>query len=380
MLNQFRGNENFKFDERNYENTDLYEIKNKSNKGIFTYFIYKNYFIGSFTAYLVEDVVRNVNNNYRSGFLQTYGSVPDFPAVKGDEGNLYFNPHEIASLLSTFADPSAEKKFKKLTGFSGPGYFDINFEKNRLLLNGTTLARNDTLKTFLSTFTDQLPAEIKCFNLMPSNTAEIFDFTFQDFTKWRGEVDAFWADNNYADMNRKKSFIARYNFHENEMYRCIGNEMCLADLESGDIDNPSRMILIQASDTAGIMNFMNNLSQTVNYSAGDTLFYESYGNYTIRQLSINDFPASLFGDLFSGFENTYYTLFQNYLVFGNSLDVIENFLTNIEQENTWGKSVGFVQYFDNVQRKANVSLFVNINRSYGIIYNSLGDRGTPDYR
>ena len=216
--------------------------------------------------------------------------------------------------------------------------------------------------------------------MMPSNTATMFDFTFQDFTGWRNNVDGFWADNRSPDMNRKKSFISRYNFHEKDLYRFVGHEMCLADLESGDLENPARLILLQASDTSGIMNFMNTLSQTVNYSVGDTLFYEGYGNYTIRQLSINNFPASLFGDLFDGFENTYYTLFRNYLVLGNSLDVIENFLNSNEQENTWGKSVGFVQYFDNVQRKANISLFVNINRAFGIIYNSLDRNWQETFR
>src|SRR5690606_5545077 len=40
------------------------ELRQKGAKEVFTYIVYKNYFIGSFTTILVEDVVRNINADF----------------------------------------------------------------------------------------------------------------------------------------------------------------------------------------------------------------------------------------------------------------------------------------------------------------------------
>ncbi len=374
IFNRIKATGNYTFDIRNFNNTDLYEIKNKNSHQVFTYFLHKNFFIGSFTPYLVEDVVRNVTSGYRLGFLQAYGSVLDFPTIKGDEGNLYFNPHELPSLITTFTDPSLDEAFKKISGFSGPGYFDINFEKNRFLMNGITIASGDTTPTYISTLADQTPGEISCFNLMPANTAYMFDYTFQNFSEWRLRTDRYWQDHNRQAINRKKALLNRYNIHETDFYNSIGNEISLAGFETGDLDNPEKIILIQSGDTTKIMDFMNTLTQTVNYAQADTMYYELYGSFKIRQLPVENFPSSLLGDLFSDFDNTYYTLYRNYLVLGNNMEAVENFLENQQDDNTWGKSVGFVQYFDNVQKKANFSLFVNLNRAYSTIYYLLDNK------
>ena len=380
LILKFRNLPGHSFNTRHYENTDVFEIKNKAESSIFTYFFHKNYFVGSFTPYLVEDVVRNAAARYAESFQSAYGPVLNYPTIKGDDGNLYFNPHELPGLVTTFTDPVLAGEFRNLVSFSGPGYFDINFENNRFLFNGTTLASTDTAATFLSTFVDQPSSRLSSFYLMPSNTASLIDFTFANLTDWRRSVDRYWAKTGNPYLKRKTDFLSRYNILEKDFYNYAGHELALVNLETGDAQNTDKLILLQANDTSRLLDFMDNLTQTINKTSGDTLFYEKFGNYKIRQLPLKDFPSFLFGDLFTGFENSFYTLYKNYLVTGNSLKAVESFLGDAEEENTWGKSVSFAQYFDNVQKNANISLFVNLNREYGPLYNSLDKKWKDLFR
>ncbi|HLF35570.1 MAG TPA: hypothetical protein VI583_15110, partial [Cyclobacteriaceae bacterium] len=371
IISGFTGNMKFTSGLRKYQDIDLYEIRNKTTGAVFTYFTHKDQFIGSFTPFLVEDVVRNINEKYRLGFRSAFGDILKIPAVDGDAGNLYFNSRELPSLVTTFCNPAEAGAFNRLPLFSGPGYFDINLEKNRILMNGITLASTDTSMTLLKTVSDQTPSEINCYHLMPSSTSWMIDFTFGDFSSWRMETDKFWERTANPDMRKKTAFLDKYSILEREFYDQIGHELCLAELESPSPDNPARLLFIEAADTSGIMLFMNNLARTVNYSIGDTLYFENYGPYTISRLTIDEFPSSLFGKLFAGFDNSFYTLYGKFLVIGNSAEAVKSLLDDINDDDTWGKSVNFVQYFDNIQKSANISLFVNLNRSYGFIYNMM---------
>ena len=62
---------------------------NKSTKSTFTYFIYKNVAVGSFTPFLVEDVVRNVTDKFNDTFKSQISALNNISKLENDEGNIY---------------------------------------------------------------------------------------------------------------------------------------------------------------------------------------------------------------------------------------------------------------------------------------------------
>jgi hypothetical protein len=103
------------------------------------------------------------------------------------------------------------------------------------------------------------------------------------------------------------------------------------------------------------------------------LLYEIYGDKIIKKLNSPDFPSVILGDAFTGFESSYYTSIDDYVVIGNSFDVIKMMMNDLEEENTWGKSLNFVRFFENIQKKANLSYFINFSNVWNSFYGSLND-------
>ena len=58
LVNQYQNRDDFKFQTRTYQGITIHEAVNQEYEEVFSYLIHENHFIGSFTPYLVEDVIR----------------------------------------------------------------------------------------------------------------------------------------------------------------------------------------------------------------------------------------------------------------------------------------------------------------------------------
>ena len=71
------------------------------------------------------------------------------------------------------------------------------------------------------------------------------------------------------------------------------------------------------------------------------------------QIPVSEFPARMFGSQFEGFRDCFYAPINNYIVFGNSADVLKSLNSDISEQNTWGKSVRISQFLENTQKRSN---------------------------
>ena len=134
----------------------------------------------------------------------------------------------------------------------------------------------------------------------------------------------------------------------------------------------SKILIINSS--RGIDNWLktfNALSQKVSL---DTIFYEKYSDYEIRELPLYRFPEKIFWPLVSGFKTSYYASQGNTIFIGEDLEELKRYLEDIDREDTWGKSVAQNHYLESTLLESNVSLFINTPRIWNVLENSLRPR------
>ncbi len=359
---------------RNYENINIHEITVSSEKSVFSYIEYNNYFIGSFTPFLIDDVVRNISNKFQANFKASISDIFTVKPIKTDQGNIYLNMTKIPDLIKNFVDPSESSKIDHLLRWvAEAAYYDISFENNRLYFNGSSSVPDKSKNYFLSTFYNQTPQSVRLINYLPGLTATCLSYTYSDFISWRKAVDEFWQANFPQLLEEKTNFLQKYSVYEKDLYEWVGNEIGLATIQSINTENPDKIVFIQTDETDKGLKTFDDLTFEVNHANEDTLLYEEYGDKTIKKLNVKEFPAIIFGDEFSGFESTFYTTIDNFIVMGNSFDIIKMMMNDIADENTWGKSLKFVNFFDNIQKKANISYFVNFSNAWNSFYGSLNE-------
>jgi hypothetical protein len=374
IIDYFKNIKGLRLEVRNFENFAINELSDPEDSRTFTFIKYKNHFIASFTPFLIDDVIRNISNNFQENFKSISSDIFNVQPIEMDQGNLYVNVAKIPDLLNNFSAPNRENEYEEyLKWFSGATYYDISFENNRVFFNGATAIPENQNEYFLSTFYDQSPQDVQAIYYLPNRTATYISYTYDDFLTWRKSVDVFWERNFPEMLNRKIQLLKDYNLYEKDLYSWIDNEIGLATLQSIDLEHPDKLLLIKSKDYAESTRILDDLIMEVNHMNNDTLLYEDFSGKILKQIAIPELPAALLGDEFLGFENSYYTDLGSYIVVGNSFEVIKHLLTEIDEENIWGKSLNFMQYFDNVQKRANVNYFINFGNAWNAFYGSINN-------
>ena len=360
--------ENLGFEQltRNYQGYSLTEIS--GDDLLFTYIFYQNYFIGSFTPFLVEDVIRTLDRSSSNAFYDQHNSLFTLVRLQNDEGNFYINVDLLDDFLGLFTD---DRKFKTdLTNSSGSTFFDVSIEDKNILLNGFTLL--DSSSTFLSTFHSNSPSLFELADHIPTNTAILHHFSFNDGMRWDDLKEVYWQKT-APDIGRRRSGLKKnLDIDVKQYFDWIGNELALALLESQDVDNPNKLVFVKSSD---IDRANRQLTELANRSLpqGDSLYYENYQGIRITQVNFEEFPELLFGSLFDQFERTFVTMVNQSVILSNDINALKKWYDDYLNDNTWGKSVKKIQFLDATLKEANYSIFLETNRAWNTIKNYLSD-------
>ena len=91
ILEYYKNQQEYRFDVRKYEDFSINEISNDEGEIEFTFIEYKGHFIGSFTSFLIDDVIRNITTGFLANFKSISSEIFNTQPIEMDEGNLYLN-------------------------------------------------------------------------------------------------------------------------------------------------------------------------------------------------------------------------------------------------------------------------------------------------
>lgn len=370
VVDKLQEENNFKEQSRQFNGFKIIELRDPNKGKSFTYILYKDYLIGSFSTILVEDVIRNINSDFSSSFLADKLSADSLPAINTESGKIHVNLKGLPDLLSLFTKGSGGENII-LNNFGGVMLLELNMKEGELFVNGFTDPVSTNEDTFLKTFQGLEPGPLGIANYLPGRTAVLKHFTFQDGKSWLANLKSFWRSKNPEQLKQWESLEHAYGVSLTDIYSVIGNEVGLATLESIEVSEPDKVVFIHTPKAEEAMSLFDSIAFQASKSSGDTVFTESYGNTVIRQIDTRDFPAQVFGSLFKGFESTYYMPMDDYILFGNSGQVLKSLINDVEQEDTWGKSVKYNEFLSNTIKESNYSIIVNVPRAWPFIISSL---------
>ncbi|MEJ2003827.1 MAG: hypothetical protein P8X57_02430 [Cyclobacteriaceae bacterium] len=346
--------------DRTYQEMKINEIENSD--WIFSYLVYDNKFIGSFTPFLVEDVIRLIANPEIPGFASVNENLMPMPKLSNDDGNIYVNMDNLGEFMAAFAAPDHVGSAREISQFAENAFLDFKIGSNTAYLSGFTYSGNNT--KFLSTFTDQVPVNVDFKFRVPVNTAVFYHFTFSDVVAWHNRATKFWEVNDRSYMDERAEMFELYSFDIDAFYQGLGSSVSLIELEIPGRTDFTPLVMADTRDANGIMNTLNRMGESIARAAGDTTYIERYGNFEIRELEIAEFPRHLFGPVFSGFERTYFAFDNNMLYLSPDLVTLKETLSAISSENTWGRSVLYNKFIDDLLDEANYTVVINNRKSW----------------
>ncbi len=354
---------------RTYQGMEIMELIEKGGKSTFTYFIYKNVVSGSYTPFLVEDVVRNTADDFKESFLETRSKLDGISKLENDDGNLYVDYARIPDFFATFFAGDFAREVREFTMIAGQAFLDVKVANNELLMNGVTVPEINTDESFIGTFRNQDPEKLGIAPLLPLNTAIVYHVAFSDFEEWQSQVYKYWSVTDKPQFEQAMAFYTKYNLATD----WVGHEAASAILDSPDKENPGRLAIIGLKDPDKAFEEIYKFINRVHEEQGDSLFTEVYYDLPIVQVPFSEFPALLMGHFFKGYENTYATIYGSYLIMGNSMQAVKHFLSSINEENNWGKSIRQTTFLENTWSVANFSMMINTSLCWPMLVTNMND-------
>ena len=360
-VNSWRNAKGPRFSERILNGVSIQELR--VGKRLFSWTVLDEVWVGSFTPFLIEDVIRTYTSDEKSTFTSQIAEVYALPRIKNDPGNIYIHLGNFINWLTVFTSDTTIP----LSALGQASLLDIKEEQNSITLNGFSLTRKAVAGSILSYFENQSPVQFSLKQYISNRTLFATTYGISDGS-------AFYQN---LDLSKSKSIqdsllsLTAIDFVK--LFSSFGDEMALCYQES-KTSSFSKVILFETEKPSEWLTVFDRLSKAAEKE--DTVFYENYSGYEIREIEINNLPGKLFSPLTSGFSQTYYTSIGNTLVLSEQLEEIKQFVDDIDREDVWGKSVSFNKFLETTLLESNVSVYMNTP----IIWSSLSAKLNPRWK
>lgn len=326
-------------------------------KQLFSFANIEGVAVGSFTPFLLEDVIRSYRNNERSGKRAVFGSF-QFSSVKDDAGNLYVRIAALHDFLSVFVDDLLVNY-----SFGKSALLDIKANENTLTLNGFSTDSIEAATYLLSVFRHQNPVSFGLKNLISNRVAAVSSYGISDGKNFGVDLDRFIKTKRPKLRDSLNMLSTKYSLDIKNLYSKISDEVAICYMESPKQTRFSKVLMIETSDVKPWLRDFNELGDKLSV---DTVFFERYSEYQIREVPVHKFSEKLLWPFAQGFTHNYYTSIGNVLLIAEDLEELKTYLNDIDAEETWGRSVSQNRFLEATLLESNLSLYVNPGRFWNV--------------
>ncbi|MEQ8338838.1 MAG: hypothetical protein RIA62_15875 [Cyclobacteriaceae bacterium] len=346
----------FKKKTREYMDFTITEISHPNSGESFAYIFFKNYFIGSFTAFLVEDAIRTIADDDYPSFSSQHAELFQVAKLDQDAGNIYFNSSRLSDILGTVGKENIS------FNLANSSFLDLKLTEDAINLNGFTFTSDN--RDFLSIFNRTRGAAFDMAEIIPGNAAWMYHLTFDNNEVFKESMNDYLMTTSPGIFEIRNKILGDYDFDIEHTYTLLDSEIGIVTVESASRYLNEKLLILEVNDMGEALRFFNTMTERYATSVGDSIYIEQYGEQEIRRLPTDNFPQLMLGNIAAAFDQSYYMNYRNYLIFSNSIYQLKTLLKNIEDEEVWNKSLRFNRFLDRTNNEANFSLYVNTPRSW----------------
>lgn len=241
------------------------------------------------------------------------------------------NNDKTASILIKPNNPFIKSFFVNdsinLNTFTNHIAIDTDISQNSIIINGITKA-NDSTESLINIFKNTIPQENSIQNIAPSNSDGFMSFTFDNFKDFETNLSAFNKTDSITNMTTLFDNI----------------------IEVGIIyEAKNRIIVLNSLDVI---------------ATKDALLSEQNATTTFRQIDVYSFSKpGLFSNTFSPLilfnDATKYCVLDNFFVFANNLETLQNIIANYQNKTTLSERSYFKDIKAQLTDESSLLLVVN---------------------
>ena len=371
---------------RKYSGTKIQDIKfSAKSSPDFSYVFSHGLILVSPSGILLEEAIRQLDQQndiiLGSGFIKVSET-----AGQNVEANIFINYRIFPKMLSMLLNEKHKASMEEFTYFADWGELDASIREDVILFNGfsTTDKSSDD---YLNIFLNQQPQKIEIEKVIPDQVAAFLIFSIHDLQRFRKQYKEYLKEHGLLENYQAETNAVNelYDIDLEEMfYSIMDNEagVIITDVKNYDRDQNTFLILKTLSKNQArdiIMEIITKAASKEKTNSQDFIVDYQIDNETeirIYRMPVPYLGSKLLGKIFDGIQNQYCTFYDNYLVFGNSIQALAKYVhTNLIQNNL-SSDLEFNKTSNFMSSRANIYYYMDISRSLDLIQRYLNDKGS----
>lgn len=361
---------------------DIVKLTSEKNpKEVFFISFVDNILLVSFDGVLIEKAISQRNDehwNKDNKFQEIMVELAQRKLFK-----IYFNYSYFNKYSKTFLT-SEDEIIKMLSESLAYSIFDIDIKGTKFSLEGFT--NLDSVNSYVRALVNVEPGKLRAYDIMTNQSAAYFSISFKDYMTFYNNLMDEYRKSNPAEVEEIEKSIGLVedllgvDLHR-DFFSWIGEEVALFKVRP--ISEESRMedivIAIHANDIDNAREGLTNITKKIRRRSPLRFDIIEYRNFEINYLEQKNFFKMFFGELFNKMEKPFFTYIEDFVVFSNSLDLLQQVIDDYINGKTLSHTVEFQDFIDNFSPKSNIAVFIQMPKMFNTLYNFTPEDKKQDF-
>jgi len=352
---------------RNYSNVEIKELQSLDLERNLSYTLIGNVFVASYSSFLVEEAIRYSQSANLSDFKSIH--EPLFDALPSPKGLGVFRVSS-SGLGRIISGVTRDVELKMIQSFSREGTsanLELKFLDQKIILEGRAFFPDG--KEF--NFNSSSGSDVKVFQNLVSNRTSVFhQYSLKDLKQLKVVDDDAFAFTSTLKGDIEKELIQK------DFFNNFSGELAFVLFELIPNEPQDKILLVKTGSIDDQLGILKSFALSHGGSLMGELPLDFYQEQEIFMISSDEFPAHLFGGKFQGFSDTYITAVGDVIVMSNSSKSMKLFVDDINNDNTWGKSLNQKRMLDNLSSDHGYHFMINTPRFWTAVL----EKSSPNWQ
>ncbi len=352
---------------KNYENTTVFNAKSAEINLFFA--CTDDIFMVSEDFILIEAAIRHSNSQNllnNQEFTEVYKTIEETALA-----NIFINHMTIHQVLSRLVAPEIRKNIGQIASYSNWTELDLSIEGSDMEFNGYSVTR-DSSDNYLNVFRNQEAPKSIIEKAIPANASYFVSLNLNNTSNFLDHYETYVKANGnfYPREMSLIGFEKKTKTNPVKLIKELGGKQYAGVYTTINKSNPTQnrffvTDLANASDAEEkLMRAVSEFNKTGIAKPHAEYVVDSKNKFKIYRLPISNMAESLFGRIFAGVNGEYFVIYKKYLIWGDNLPGLKNYLQSLASEKTMANDSIYKAYSAAGQANPNLSIYAKVPKVF----------------
>lgn len=375
-----------------YDKTKFYKlIPQENGKKETIYFSYnskRNIMVFSFSEILIQNAIRQINSGKN---LNDEKPLNQIITLKGNDAdaNLIINYPKLYTIIDSELNAVKKSATNRFAEFAQWSVLDLNVEDNSIICAGYSCIK-DKAGAYVNIFNKQEPVSNNFVEYIPDKTIIYSSIGISDMTEFQNSYKTYLEQNGkkgqYDSQNNTNK--KKYNINLDEtIYKIFANRITEFTTDySIAVRANDNYIITETKDKdlaeKTLRHIVEQYRKNTDKKDTDlslTISSQANNKYTVYFFPIKNLFATYFGDMFGSMDYSYYTFFDNKIIFAQNSNAIREYVNAMELGKTLERNSYYKEFNNVVTPESNIFYYIDLAFNKSQIAELLNERNKNEY-